>query len=1077
MAETDIQRRLADLSPVQREAVLARLRAQAPAPIPAIPRNEQLVLSHAQERIYFLDQLSEDGAAYQITGGVRIRGDLKPSLLDRALQAVVERHESLRTSFPNGQIVIAPPARSSVLAEAPLSVPQCLASGPLFHFYLRREATDDHTLLVTLHHIIADGWSLGLLLRETTQLYDALVAGKPASLPALKVQYADFAAWQRRSLQGEGLARALEFWRRHLAGAPQFLNLPTDFPRPVRQDFRGANHVAALPPALVERLTSLGASIGATLYTTALAAFGVLLARYSGQDDLLIGSPVANRSRTETEHIIGLFVNTLIMRIDLSGNPSFRVLLERSQRTVRDAFAHQETPFDLLVDALQPRRNLSHSPLFQVMFSLQNAHSVAAGGAKPAGQLEITELPPAADTAKFDLSLFLEEGPGGLSATWEYATSLFSATTIERLHRHFICLLESIVEHPDTPVLRLTILPEAERELLLDHWNATAVAVPADHTFPDLFAAQAARSPDALAVRDQTVSLSYAELNGQANRLAHYLLARGIGREDVVGLYCSRTTPLMAGVLGVLKSGAAYLPLDISYPEDRIRRMLDDAQVSLVLTLRHLAAALPAGTPYLALDASTELLTAHSSANPGIPIDPDQLAYVLYTSGSTGTPKGVEILHRGLSNYLHWALSAYDVAGGSGAPMVSSISFDATITAWFLPLLSGGEVRLIPEGDEVEALRRILSGGDGFSLIKITPAHLDAVRHWLSADDVTQSTKALVIGGEALLATQISFWQQRAPHLRLINEYGPTETVVGCCVFEVPAGFEAPGAVPIGRPIGNTQLYVLDPCGQPTPIGVPGELYIGGEGVARGYRGRTDLTAERFLPNPFGAGRIYRTGDQVKYLSDGNLVFLGRLDDQVKIRGFRVELGEVEAALARHPSVKECAIVAEPQRLLAYLVSSGERSPVGDLRTFLAESLPEYMVPSLFTWVDAMPYTRNGKLDRAALPAPDAPEMTERTPPRNDVERKMAALWGDLLGLSTVGVHDNFFELGGHSLLAIQLVSRIRDCFGVELSLRKVFEAPTVAGCTELLPQLSSASESPIRRASRDQYRAMRSQT
>lgn len=1077
MGQPDLQRRLDGLSPAQREAVLSRLRAQAPASISAESRDGKLVLSHAQERIYFLEQLSEDGMAYLISGGVSIRGELQAAILDRALQAIIARHESLRTSFPNGEVQISEFVPAPALSAEPLSTGLNLATGPLYHFFLRGDGDGEHTLFVTLHHIIADGWSLGLLLRETCQLYDAFAAGRPAPLVPLKVQYVDFAAWQRGALQGEALTRQITFWREQLAGAPQFLNLPTDFPRPVRQDFRGANYAAALPPVLVEGLRRTGAAEGASLYTTALTALGVLLARYSGQDDLLIGSPVANRTRTETEQLIGLFVNTLVLRIDLAGNPAFRALLQRVQATVRDAFAHQETPFDLLVDALQPERNLSHSPLFQVMFSLQNAHAVAAGVGTRSNGLEIVELPPSAGTAKFDLSLFLEEGPGGLVAMWEYATSLFSATTVERMHGHFVCLLESIVAQPDTPASELNLVPAAEREMLLQEWNRTSVEIPENDSFPVRFARQVAATPDAVAVRDGEGTITYAELNARANRLARYLLANGIGREAVVGLYCSRSLPLMVGVLGILKAGAAYLPLDIAYPADRVCRMLEDAQVALVVTQSHLAGALPGAAPLLTLDTAEDAFSAYSSVDPEIVIHPDQLAYVLYTSGSTGTPKGVEIVHRGLANYLRWALAAYDVASGSGAPMASSISFDATITAWFLPLLAGGAVRLIPEGDDVEALRGILSGKEGYSLIKITPAHLDAVRHLGLGGDIAQAAKAFVIGGEALLATQISFWQQQAPGVRMINEYGPTETVVGCCVYEVPPGFHSSGAVPIGRPIANTRLYVLDAYGQPAPLGVPGELYIGGEGVARGYRRRPDLTAERFSANPFAAGRLYRTGDLVKYLPDGNLVFLGRLDDQVKIRGFRVELGEVEAALARHPQVKECAIVAEPQRLLAYVVSTGERPSTRELRAFLAGSLPEYMVPALFTWVEAMPYTRNGKLNRGALPAPEAPEMAERTAPRNATEREMASLWTELLGLSEIGVHDNFFELGGHSLLAIQLVSRIRQRFGVELPLRGLFETPTVAGCVALLPRMATAAAPQIRRALRDQYRVMRSQT
>ena len=1093
--QSRLEKRLDKLSPAQRELVLRRLRAQAPATLTPAPRGGELPLSFAQRRLYFLDQLSDGGAGYNISGGVRIRGSLSPAVLERALREIIARHEILRTRYPGGRVVIEPPGSDcavlvsrraapeevAALAGQELRRPLSLAEGPLFRFVLLELAPDEHVFLVTLHHIVADGWSLGLLIREAGQLYDAFSRGDASPLAPLPIQYVDFAHWQQNRLQGTVLEKQLAFWKDELAGAPQFLNLPTDYPRGATQDFAGANHTALLPAQLVDRLTALGAAHGATLFMTAFAAFAVLLARYSGQEDLLLGSPVANRTRTETEPLLGLFVNTLVLRANLTGNPTFTELLDRVQSSVRRAFSHQETPFDLIVDALRPARNLSHTPLFQVMFALQNAHAASGGDAwarTQGGELSLESLPPSVDqagTAKFDLTLFLEMDPNGLTATWEYATSLCDPPAIVRMHGHFLCLLQSIVAQPETPVALLPMLPAPELRQLLQEWNATAADYPRDKTFPRLFEQQAERTPAAVAVRGDAASLTYAELNARSNQLASYLRGRGIGAEDVVGLYCSRSLELMIGVLGTLKAGAAYLPLDIAYPPARLLLMLEDAQPALVLTQTQFAGSLPEYLPRLCLDTAASALAGQSPENSETSPGPDQLAYVLYTSGSTGVPKGVEVPHGGLTNYLWWALSAYGVAAGSGAPMLSSISFDATITAWFLPLLAGSAVRMVPEGDELESLQAILRTDANYSLLKITPAHLEALIHLAEPRDFSRAARAFVIGGEALLTRQITFWRQHAPGLRLINEYGPTETVVGCCVYDVPQGFGGRGAVPIGRPIANTLLYVLDPHGQPAPIGVPGELYIGGAGVARGYRRRPELTQQRFLPNPFAPGRLYRTGDRVKYLTDGTLLFLGRLDDQVKIRGFRVELGEVEAVFARHSAVQECAVVAESQRLLAYLVPAGQDRPLfRDMRAFAAGLLPEYMVPSLFTWVDAMPLTPNGKLDRRALPAPTAPETMERVAPRTQAEQTMAQMWIEVLGVAAVGVHDNFFELGGHSLLAIQLISRVRHAFGVELPLRRLFEAPTVAELTALLPRAEAPATPAIQRVSRDQYRKSR---
>jgi non-ribosomal peptide synthetase component F/acyl carrier protein len=1137
MAAPKLHQRLERLSPAQRELVLQKLRPQLQPAIAPAPHDSEVPLSYAQQRLWFLHQLSEGGAAYNISGGVRLTGILDAAILDRAFRDVIARHESLRTTYPGGRVHVGPvpslpivesreiqPGDLRRIAIEEANHPFDLAGGPLLRILLLRIAAAEHVLLVTMHHIVSDGWSLALLIRETSALYAAYSSGQPSALTPLKLQYGDFAHWQRQSLQGDVIEKHLSWWRERLAGAPQFLNLPTDHPRPPVQGFEGDVHIAHIPRELAGQLAALGAQNNATFFMTALAAFFVLLSRYSAQEDLLVGSPVANRTRPEVEPLIGLFVNTVVLRANLAGNPPFTELLRSVRQTTLEAFSHQDTPFDFLVEKLQPERSLSHSPVFQAMFVLQNAHSTVTGqpGDLQTGLpgLAIAPLDPPPGTAKFDLTLFLEESQDGVKAIWEYRTGLFEAETIARMARNFQTLLESVVADPSRPVGELDLIAPAERRQLLVEWNETATRYPEDRCFHGLFEDQAARTPTAVAAACGGRSLTYAELNARANRLAHRLRQEGVGRESLVGLYCDRSLDLMAAVLGVLKAGAAYVPLDAGCPPERLRFMLADAQVTLVLTEERLVASLPEAIPRLCLDRAGDNLAGHSHTNPAWPVGADDLAYVLYTSGSTGTPKGAEIPHRGLTNYLSWAVQAYEVASGSGAPIHSSIGFDATITSWFTPLLAGRMVSLVPEGGEIEALHELLQSQEDFSLVKITPAHLEALshllpergapsgagrspvprcgplshlpeygapshagrspvppcgplNHLLPEQGALRGARAFVIGGEALFGKQLAFWQAHAPGVRMFNEYGPTETVVGCCCYEAPAHIDYGGPVPIGRPIANTQLYVLDANRQPAPLGVPGELYIGGHGVARGYRNRPELTAEKFIPNPFGGGRLYRTGDLVKYLPDGNLVYLGRLDGQVKIRGFRVEPGEVEAVLTRHPAVREAVVVADGRRLAAYVVSA---CPASELRAFVSSQLPDYMTPSIFVPLAAMPLTANGKVDRRALPPLAPPESASTVAPRTPTETTLATIWAELLGVPGVGVDDNFFELGGHSLLAIQAISRVRQAFGVEIPLRSLFEAPTIASLAARLPASAPVASQPsaIARVRRDQHRLSR---
>ena len=1037
-------------------------------------------MSFSQQRFWFLEQLEPGTALYTIPAAVRIEGVLNVEALAGALNDVVERHESLRTTFESldgepSQVVH--PVLSIPLpvigweSDAALAVQAevlCLgfdlSQGPLLRAKLVRVCAEEHILLLAMHHIVSDGWSVQLFVRETGAFYAARSGARSSSLLPLELQYADYACWQREWLSGAVRDEQLRFWREHLTGAPALLQLPADRPRPAMQSMAGARYAATIRPELRAALRELNRRTGTTEFMLFFAAFQVLLARLTNTTDIVVGTPFANRHRREAEPMIGLFVNTLALRGRLDDNPSFATFLSRARDTLLEAQRHQDLPFELLVDELRPERNLSHSPIFQVMFVWESTRAMSLSDAG----LSITPLEIPQRTAKFDLTLFLEDASDDLRATWEYSSALFDADTIARFVLYFDTLLGSIAASSDTTVGRLAILPAAERRRLLEDWNDTAAPLPEVLDFASLFAAQVERDGSAVAARDESGELTYKALNEQANQLARDLRDRGLGKGWVVGLYLERSLHLMVAVVAVLKSGAAYVPLDSSYPADRLRFMMEDSGAALILTHGSLAAKLPDGTARLCLDTESAW-RSHATMNLSVPLGPDDLAYVLYTSGSTGRPKGAEITHRGLSNYLLWALRYYRIADGSGAPMHSSISFDATITAWLAPLLAGVTVTLVPEGGEVEALGRLLTSEAGYSLVKITPAHLEALSHLLPPDIPVPGAKAFVIGGEALFGKQLAFWRRNAPATRMINEYGPTETVVGCSVYEARADRTYPGPVPIGRPIANTQLYVLDANLEPVPVGTPGELFIGGAGVARGYRNRPELNEQRFVPNPFGPGRLYRTSDLARYLPDGNLVYLGRLDDQVKIRGFRVELGEVEAVLTRHPGVREAVVIVDDagnhKRLVGYYVAAATAPAVTELRAWLGVELPDYMVPALFVRVPEMPLTANGKIHRRALPAPvpSFPATLSRAA-STPAEEILVRIWREVLRVETVGVEDNFFELGGDSIMSIQVVSRARQA-GLPLLTKQVFQHQTIAAlaaATTQAPPLAIASQTPV---------------
>ncbi len=1056
------------------------------APILPVSHEGDLPLSFAQQRLWFLDQLEPDSPFYNLSETIRITGPIDPPLLEKCIQEVVRRHEILRTTFqtvdgraqqridPQPHLDLAltdlthlPAAEREVeitrAATGDTQTPFDLSAGPLLRARLLQLSASEHVLLLTMHHIIWDGWSTNVLVSEISRLYQSFADGKPSPLPDLAIQYADFAVWQRDWLSGSVLENQLDYWKKALAGSPALLELPLDRPRPAVQSYRGSYRTFALSPDLSRSIAHLAQKEGATLFMSLLAAFQALLFRYTGQDDFNIGTPIANRNRAELEPLIGFFVNTLVLRANLSGSPGFRTLLARVRETALGAYDHQDLPFEMLVDALQPVRDLSHSPLFQVMFVIQNAPLAA----EDLPGVTLSPIDVHSGTAKFDLTLFMVEDGDALSGAFEYNTDLFDDRTIERMIVHLENLLAGATADPDQSIATLPMLTEAERRQLLLDWNDTRAPYPDSLCAHQLIEAQVARTPDAIAASYLQNSISYADLNRRANQVAHHLRRLGVGPEQLVGVCLERSLELLVALLGVLKSGAAYVPLDPTYPPERLAFMIADCRAPVVLTQKRWLADLASiqeespGVKIVALDADWPALAAESVENPACTATPDNLAYVIYTSGSTGKPKGAMILHRGLVNYLTWCQQAYPLDRGQGSPVQSSISFDLTVTSLFSPLLAGRRVLLLPEEPGAEALGAALQQEGDFSLVKITPAHLQLLGEQISPASAADRTRAFIIGGENLLADHIAFWQTHAPDTQYVNEYGPTETVVGCCVYWAAPGRHTAGVIPIGRPIINTRLYVLDAARQPVPIGVPGELYIGGVGVARGYLNRPELTAERFLPDPFSpepAARMYRTGDRVRYLADGNLECLGRIDFQVKIRGFRVELGEIEAVLGEHPQVQESVVWVREEggtkRLVAYVVPVDDQQPpaIERLRDFLHAHLPEYMLPASYVFLPALPLTPNGKVDRKALPAPEILSSgagDEAALPRSPAEARLAEIWSQALGIPSVGIHANFFELGGDSILSLQILSRANQA-GLHFTLRQFFENPTVAGLAQV---------------------------
>jgi surfactin family lipopeptide synthetase A len=1038
-------------------------------------------LSFAQQRLWFLDQFQPGSPFYIIAAAVPMHGPLNVAVLEQSLNEIIRRHEILRTTFlvvDEQPLQVITPLLTLPLPVVDLSRltktqreqelvrladedthrPFDLAEGPLLRATLLKLEPTEHLLLFSIHHIVSDDWSMGVFFRELGMLYEAYSNGRASPLGDLPIQFADFACWQRELLQGEVLEAHLSYWKKHMADAPAVLELPTDRPRPPVQTFRGALEPVFLPPDVAEAVEALSQREGSTLFMTLLAAFKTLLYRYTGQTDLVVGSPIANRTRVELEALIGFFVNTLVLRTHLSGDLTFRELLKRVREVTLGAYAHQDLPFEKLVEELQPERNPSYNPLFQVMFVLQNA---PRSPAEHQGMLRPPQGSPLG-TAKFDLTMLWETAHGLVGAV-EYNTDIFDPPTIRRMIGHFQTLLAGIVANPDERLSHLPLLTPQERQQILVDWNDTDTDAPLDRLIHQLFEERVAQMPDAVAVVFEDKHLTYHSLNQRANHLAHHLLRLGIGPEVLVALCLERSLEMVVAVLGVLKAGGAFIPLDPGYPQERLAFMLSDAQPLVLLTQERLVARLPDHeAQVVCLDGPWEDRVLERTEMPASEMTASNLAYMIYTSGSTGLPKGVLVQHQGLCNVITAQIKTWGVGPDSRVLQFASLSFDASVSELFMALVAGARLyiasqeAILPGTPLLQLLRDY-----EITIVTLPPSVLAAL-----PVEPLPALQTIIVAGEACSTEVVARW---SPGHRLFNAYGPTEATIWATGAEITRAHQRP---PIGRPIPNTQVYLLDAHLQPVPVGVPGELHIGGVGLARGYHHRPELTTEKFIPHPISntpGARLYKTGDLARYLPDGTIEFLGRIDHQIKIRGFRIELGEVEAVLSQHPFVREAVVTAHEDtsgdwRLVAYVVPAMEQPfPTGEVRRFLRDRLAEYMLPSAFVVLVALPRTPNGKLDRRALPPLDRlreePE-TAYAAPRTVVERTLVAIWQEMLHIEKVGMDDNFFELGGHSLLLVRVHDKLKAFLNKEIALVDIFRHPTIRSLATYLSKTQDETPS-----------------
>ena len=1061
-----------------------------------IPKHQDfknIPLSFSQQRLWFIDQLYHGSSFYNIPIAFHIQGNLNIAALQQSLNEIIKRHEVWRTNFTlvDGEPVqeIAPQLTWDLCIinleylsgkDWESEVKQFAAESARKPFNLAKEllvraillclSEEEHVLLVTMHHIITDGWSCGIFLKELSALYAAFSTNQPSSLPELPIQYADFAVWQRDRIQGKFLATQLNYWQQQLKGELPVLKLPTDRPRPTVTSFTGAKHYFTFSVALTDRLRQLSQQADATLFMSLLTAFNVLLYRYTDQEDILIGSPIANRDRAELEEMLGLFVNTLVLRNNLSGNPSFRGLLHRVREVTLDAYAHQYLPFEMLVEELQPERDLNRNPLYEVMFVLQNTPT----SVQEVCGLTFRSLDFDSGTSQLDIFLSMAESEEGLTGCLEYNTDIFDLTTITQFIHNFQTLLENIVANPDQHICELSLLTASEQEQLLFKFNQTRADYPQDASLHQLFEQQVELIPDSIALISKSEKLTYRQLNYRVNQLVHYLQKQGVKKETLVALCLERELDMVVGILAILKAGSAYIPLDPTYPVERLNFMLSDSQASLLITKQEILEKLslsPAKT--VCLDIHKDEIDQESSENPISISKADNLAYIIYTSGSTGTPKGVLGTHRGTVNGLHWLWKTYPFTEDEVCCQKTAISFVDSVWEIFAPLLRGISTVIISNATILDPELFI----ETLAHHKVTRIILVPSLLRLFLDNYSHLTKKLsqirlwITSGEVLPVKLVQSFRELMPFAKLINLYGSSEVSANVTYYDTNLLPKEAHTVPIGYPIDNTQIYVLNRDLKPTPIKVIGELYIGGDGLAKGYLYRPELTQERFIDNPFVPGnKLYKTGDLVRYLKDGNLEYLGRHDEQVKIRGFRVELSEIETAIAQHPDVQESVVIASNdtqnnQRLVAYIVTD-KQDIATQLLTDLQQKLPNYMLPSAFIVLDTFILTPNGKVDKRALQNNDIIKQNTTKSfiaPRNFTELSLVKLWENLLNISPIGVTDNFFDLGGHSFLAVRLMAQIQDKFGHKLALSTLFENPTIEKLTIIVSQPSrQSSHSPL---------------
>ena len=1049
-------------------------------------------LSYAQSRLWFLEQLDPGNAVYNCPSVTRIHGKLSVSLLEGVIQEIVRRHEALRS----GIVIVNGDGASIVCAGAEVRIglvdlsgmewrrleqtikrlaleearrPFDLGEAPLLRVELLKLEEEDHIILLTMHHIVTDAWSMRLFDREIRQLYAAYHDGQPSPLDELSIQYGDYAAWQRTWLSGDVIEEQLEYWKKYLEGAQPVLALPTDRVRPAIVRYPGGGHHSRLSADLSSRLKELGRREGATLFMTFMSVFQLLLHRYTGERDIIVGSPISGRNQIETEPLIGFFVNTLVFRTKLFRGMNFRELLRAVREITLEAHAHQDLPFEKLIEALGVERSLSYNPLFQVMFVLENYSNENPD----LPELRFSPFDVGTETQKFDLTLSAGDAGGEICVSFLYNTDLFDASTVARMSGHFQMLLEEISSDPSRSLGDLGLLTEAERQQMMVEWNDTIKTYDMRPAHK-LFETQVERAPDSIAVVFEDQWVTYQELNARANRLGRYLRRLGVGPEVIVGLCLERSIEMVVGILGVLKSGGAYLPMDPAYPKERLAVVLEDSQGPILLTQRHLAEKLPEDCARIIyLDANLEAMSSESSDDPVSQVTLDNACYVMYTSGSTGLPKGVVNTHRGLCNIILWIQDVYGLGEDDRVLQKAPFTFDVSVCEIFWPLLTGTcLVMARPDGQRDSVYLAQLISEEGITVIQLVSS---ALQVFLDDSEFRNSKglRTVICTGEALSLEVQEKFLERMP-CQLLNLYGVTEAAIETTHWNCERNSDRK-AVPIGTPITNTSVYLLDDDFRSVPLGAHGELHIGGLGLARNYLRRPDLTSEKFVPDPFGhepGGRLYKTGDLTRYRSTGVIEYLGRFDHQVKVRGHRIETGEIEVALSAHHAVDGAVVIAREdapgdKQLVAYIVSKSSPPPAADeLRNYVKESLPDFMIPSAFVFLESFPLSRNGKLDRKTLPPPvrgGHAAGENFLPPRDNLEFQLTELWGDVLGVKNVGVKDDFFALGGHSLIAVRLMARIREQYGQHLPLSALFQYPTVERLASILRgQVSPSPYSPL---------------